>query len=135
MSAISSSASLSSSDTTPLLLPSLPPEMLGHTFSFISPLELKNIACVCKLFNKTVNNLQWQKTFQDSFGEIKLTREEEEIQKQENLSASKIWQRKYFIFVKKHFEAFPSYYRGVSPEIKISSLPPKLAQDFHFIKQ
>ncbi|NGX52404.1 MAG: hypothetical protein KR126chlam5_00701, partial [Candidatus Anoxychlamydiales bacterium] len=73
MSAISSSAS---SNSTPLLLPSLSPEMLDHTFSFISSLELKNITCVCKLFNKTVNNLQWQKTFQETFGEIKLTREE-----------------------------------------------------------
>ncbi len=134
MSTISSSASLSSSDTTPLLLPSLPPEMLGHTFSFISPLQFKNIACACKLFNKTVNSLQWQKTFQETFGEIKLTREEEEIQKQENLSASKIWQRKYFTFVKKHFEALPSYPFAIS-STEISSLPLKLAQDFHFIKQ
>ncbi|KKM05395.1 hypothetical protein LCGC14_1754510, partial [marine sediment metagenome] len=131
MSAISSSAC---SNTTTLILAKLPPEMLDHTFSFISPLELKNIACVCKLFNERVNSLQWQKTFQETFGEIKLTREEEEIQKQENLSASKNWQRKYFTFVKKHFEALPSYPLAIS-STEISSSPLKLAQDFHFIKQ
>ncbi|NGX52350.1 MAG: hypothetical protein KR126chlam5_00647, partial [Candidatus Anoxychlamydiales bacterium] len=76
---------------------------------------------------------QWQKTFQETFGEIKLTREEEEIQKQENLSDSKTWQRKYFTFVKKHFEAFHS--SSYISSAHISSLPLKLAQDFHFIKQ
>ncbi|NGX33220.1 MAG: hypothetical protein K1060chlam4_01281, partial [Candidatus Anoxychlamydiales bacterium] len=131
MSTISSSAC---SNTTTLKLDNLLPEMLGHTFSFISPLELKNIACVCRVFNKTVNSLQWQKTFQETFGEIKLTREENEIQKQGNLSASKIWQRKYFTFVKKHFKAFPSYLFAISSN-EISSLPLKLAHDFHFIKQ
>nr|NGX32285.1 hypothetical protein [Candidatus Anoxychlamydiales bacterium] len=131
MSTISSSAS---SNTTTLILAKFAPKILDHTFSFISPLEFKNIACVCKLFNKRVNSLQWQKTFQETFGEIKLTREEEEIQKQEPLSASKIWQRKYFTFVRKHFEALPSYPLAIS-STEISSLPLKLAQDFHFIKQ
>nr|NGX52698.1 hypothetical protein [Candidatus Anoxychlamydiales bacterium] len=65
MSTISSSAS---SNTTTLILAKFSSEILDPIFSFISPLELKNIACVCKLFNERVNSLQWQKTFQETFG-------------------------------------------------------------------